>query len=69
MVEEIWVEKYRPETVKDIVGQDQVVERLKGYVSVGNLPNMLFAGRPGVGKTTAALALFIWVTLFVEPAI
>lgn len=57
MVEEIWVEKYRPDKVADIVGQDQVVERLKGYVSAGNLPNMLFVGRPGVGKTTAVLAL------------
>ncbi|MFQ6136018.1 MAG: replication factor C small subunit [Candidatus Hydrothermarchaeales archaeon] len=57
MIEEIWVERYRPDKVEEIVGQKEIVDRLKGYIISRNLPNMLFAGRPGVGKTTAALAL------------
>lgn len=57
MIDAIWVEKYRPQRVEDIVGQDAIVERLKGYIETKNLPNMLFAGPPGTGKTTAVLAL------------
>ncbi len=57
MIEEVWVEKYRPKTIDDIVGQEKITARLKTFVEARNLPNMLFAGVPGVGKTTAALAL------------
>lgn len=57
MIEEVWVEKYRPRKLNEIVGQREIVERLKSYVEAKNMPNMLFAGPPGVGKTTAALAL------------
>lgn len=57
MIEEVWVEKYRPKKINEIVGQDEVTKRLTTYVKARNLPNMLFAGAPGIGKTTAALAL------------
>ncbi|HNX18198.1 MAG TPA: replication factor C small subunit [Methanoregula sp.] len=53
----IWIEKYRPTKLSDIVGQDEIVERLSSYVKTGNLPHLLFTGSAGVGKTTAAVSL------------
>ncbi len=53
----IWIEKYRPQKLEDIVGQDGIVERLRSYVKSGDLPHLLFTGSAGVGKTTAAIAL------------
>ena len=53
----IWIEKYRPARLVDIVGQDEIIERLSSYVKTGNLPHLLFTGSAGVGKTTAAVTL------------
>jgi replication factor C small subunit len=53
----IWIEKYRPTRLADIVGQDEIVSRLASYVKSGNLPHLLFTGSAGVGKTTAAVVL------------
>jgi replication factor C small subunit len=53
----IWIEKYRPMRLRDIVGQDEIIERLESYVRSGNLPHLLFTGSAGVGKTTAAVSL------------
>lgn len=50
-------EDYRPETVDGIVGQDHVKPKLKEYLRRGEIPNLLFAGDPGLGKTTAAIAI------------
>ncbi len=55
--EEIWIEKYRPKKLDDIVGQDEVVRRLKSYVRTRNLPHLLFSGPPGVGKTASAICI------------
>ncbi len=54
---EIWTEKYRPRVLDDVVGHEAVVERLKAFVKEKSVPNMLFAGTAGVGKTTCAIAL------------
>nr|WP_319537531.1 replication factor C small subunit [uncultured Methanospirillum sp.] len=53
----IWIEKYRPRKLADIVGQPEIIERLRSYVSKGEMPHLLFTGTAGVGKTTAAVAL------------
>ncbi|MBN2067871.1 MAG: replication factor C small subunit [Candidatus Diapherotrites archaeon] len=52
-----WVEKYRPERLKDVVGQPEIVQRLQSYVEKHNSPNLLFSGSAGIGKTSAAVAL------------
>jgi replication factor C small subunit len=56
-LEELWTEKYRPKKLDDVVGQDEIVERLKAYVKTKNVPHLMFAGPAGTGKTTSALAL------------
>ncbi len=53
----IWIEKYRPLKLADMVGQRDIVMRLQSYVESGSLPHLLFTGSAGVGKTTAAVAL------------
>jgi replication factor C small subunit len=52
-----WVEKYRPKTLDEVVGQDHIIQRLKRYIEEGSMPNLMFTGPAGVGKTTTALAL------------
>ncbi len=52
-----WTEKYRPKSLEEVIGQKQIVERLKAFVKQGNFPNMIFAGSAGVGKTTSAIAM------------
>jgi replication factor C small subunit len=52
-----WTEKYRPKKLEEVAGQQDIIASLKAFVKAGNMPNMLFAGPPGVGKTTCAMAL------------
>lgn len=52
-----WTEKYRPHSLKEVMGQRLIVDRLKAFVEKGNFPNMIFAGSAGIGKTTCAVAM------------
>jgi len=56
-MEDVWIEKYRPKRLKEVIGQEEIVERLESYVKSKSMPHLLFAGRPGTGKTSCAIAL------------
>ncbi len=53
----IWTEKYRPSEFSEVLGQDEIVKRVKAFVETKNMPHILFAGPPGVGKTTLSLVI------------
>jgi len=54
---DIWVEKYRPQALSEVAGHDDITDRLQSYIRQNDLPNLLFSGPAGVGKTTSALAI------------
>ncbi|MFA5763749.1 MAG: replication factor C small subunit [archaeon] len=52
-----WVEKYRPNTLKDVMGHEEITKRLQSYVDIQNIPNLLFSGPAGTGKTSSSIAM------------
>jgi len=53
----LWVEKYRPQKIDDCILPDNLKKTFHDYIKQGELPNFLFCGSAGVGKTTVAKAL------------
>ena len=53
----LFVEKYRPQTIEDCILPEGLKETFRKIVEKGELPNMMFTGSAGVGKTTVARAL------------
>lgn len=54
----MWVEKYRPKMLDDIVDLSHIVESLKAFLrNPHSMPHLLLAGIPGTGKTTVALCI------------
>ena len=53
----LWVEQYRPKKIDDCILPDGIKTTLKSFVEQGEIPNLLLAGPPGIGKTTVAKAL------------
>ena len=53
----LWVEKYRPQTIDECILPDSMKKTFHEFINSGELPNFLFCGGAGVGKTTVAKAL------------
>jgi replication factor C small subunit len=66
-MKDIWVEKYRPDTVEDYVFKDNAQKnQVKSWIADGGIPHLLFSGSAGTGKTTLAKVLIS--DLDVQPA-
>ena len=53
----LWCEKYRPKTVEDTILEPKLKTTFQKIVDTGEIPNMLFTGTAGLGKTTVAKAI------------
>ena len=53
----LWTEKHRPQTVEECILPESMKKTFKEFIDSGELPNFLFCGGAGVGKTTVAKAL------------
>ncbi len=54
----MWVEKYRPKTLDEVVDLKVVIQGLKAFLKTPEtMPHLLFAGMPGTGKTSVALCI------------
>lgn len=53
----LWVEKYRPKTIEDTILEPNLKVTFKKIIETGEVPNMLFSGTAGLGKTTVARAI------------
>tara|TARA_R110001592_G_scaffold43687_4_gene141301 strand:- start:1983 stop:2936 length:954 start_codon:yes stop_codon:yes gene_type:complete len=53
----LWTEKYRPNKLNEIIGQEHFALDAKGWIEERNMPNILLYGNPGNGKTGAGLVI------------
>ena len=53
----LWVEKYRPQSIEDVIAPEKTSKYLLDQITKGEIQNMLFYGTAGIGKTSAARAL------------
>lgn len=50
----LWVEKYRPKTLDDYIGNEDVVGKVRKWLEQGDIPSLLLSGKAGTGKTSLA---------------
>lgn len=53
----LWVEAYRPKTIRETILPDELKNTFQEFVNQGNIPNLLLSGSAGCGKTTVARAM------------
>lgn len=54
---DVWTEKYRPANFDELIGQDEIVKRIKNLTNSLNIPHLLFTGPPGTGKSSLAFII------------
>ena len=52
-----WVEKYRPQSLDDVVGNEETLVRLRAIAKDGNMPNLILSGPPGTGAFVDTMVL------------
>lgn len=52
-----WVEKYRPNSLEDLVSHKDIINTIRRFINEDRLPHLLFYGPPGTGKTSTILAV------------
>ena len=52
----IWIEKYRPQGLEDVISHDAIITTITRLIEAGRLPHLLFYGPAGVGKTSTIMA-------------
>ncbi|VDN97102.1 unnamed protein product [Rodentolepis nana] len=52
-----WIEKYRPESLSELMSHEEIVKTIRRFLDQGKLPHFLFYGPPGTGKTSTILAV------------
>lgn len=52
-----WVEKYKPQSLKDVIGDQIMLSKFNEFIETKTIQNLLFCGRAGTGKTTCAKLL------------
>lgn len=68
LVNTLWVEKYRPRKLEDVVLQENQKVDFEKYIAKQEIPSLLFSGPPGSGKTTLALVLTSKNGVLVNPS-
>src|SRR5262245_24300729 len=53
----MWSEKYRPRKLSEVVNQKEIIKGISNMIKTPDIPNMLFSGPAGVGKTSTALCI------------